>query len=531
MQLDYLKQPFICFYIFKRRISVKSFFNGKPSAFIIAITLGVSAAVITLSVVAAMISAKAGARERNHGGEAAVTSDGQAFSIEQDSALSVEPGSTCAVTTELWKKPEYENTPIKGNSFSSLGIKGADFRRLKYLTDGIHSMYSRDLRDNSLASVNLKDYIVSFADYYGLKNNPCWYAAQSAYNSSLRSSNQKCLGALSINDFNKILYDLYGAKAPALAYSDFPELSRRDASWCILHAPGSTSGSVSCDECLVLVEYANSSSPEKDIHIGFKLEGGKIKAVSVELMEFNGEKLFLLRGEVSFVKNGGRYCLDSVNDNCHEGGESSAYPIDWYKGYTFYSYSDESPVVVDMYKKYKIDRPGEATTIQKPQGPSSAREAYEEYVNGKTHDSENTRYGFIDIDKDGVEELFVTGQESEGSRFYLTDIYSCVGDDYSIVVVDNIYSFHEPMYYAPESLIFYMPEGPTGGERYIKFYRKQGNSLVEVFEIYCVDDGNGNTDYYRIVYASDGSEVSREHLGQQCVYFENNKNVETKELN
>lgn len=521
---------------------MRKILKEKPSALFIAIGAGILVVAIAVCVAAA-ISSKSKEKSTLNGNELSAASANQTFSLQAETdSLTDEshtdesessPSISAASTRTQGKN---KNSSVKAASFKELNLNGEEIGRLKRLTYKCDSMYEDELKGNHLPTFFLKDYILESADYYGLKKNPDWYAAPKVFDGYLSGTNQKCFGALSIDDFNRIIRDIYGDKAVSFTYKDFPDFLELNSTWKIWHAQGGTYDSTKCGECLVLIDYATvyeapaeyrSSGFEENTYIGFRVENGRIEAIAIEYCEFDNQKLFMHIAEVTFVKNGSSYCLSTVNEDCRNGGDTPIHPLSHYKGYTFYSYLGTSSVEVNLEQKYGIAPPKEN---QKPKKADSVESAYEAFVKNKTWDLFNPRYALIDIDQDGTQELFVTGQESEDSRFCFTYLYTCTGNDYKVIEVDSIYSYHEPQYNKKEALLLYSPEGSSGGEGYSKFFRKVGNTLVEEYEIYYRIDKNNNTVYYRREYDANGALKTEELLGHECTYYDNATLIETKEI-
>ena len=435
------------------------FFDGKPSAILLALTAAFSVVVIAITIVAALIASKVGVNKT----ENAVTPS-QAINNGVSGELSQAVGadkfpfdtenSTIPQTTQSEKELHIQPQKLGVNEFSELNIKGFELQKIKFLVTHADMWHDGKIKGNGWLTFGLSEFIERFAKDYGFDKNENWKSAPMVFNEYVSGADCEIKGAISIDDLNRVLCGIYGDSAEKLSYSDFPEVLELSPTWKIWHTTGGKKGSAQCSECLLIVgnkgytDFEESLKDECGRFAGFKADGDMISAICVSLYEadeFMAEPHYMLELESRLAKGSNGYYIHSVSESVYSGSNNPLCPIAEYEDYEFYNvfeHWDEPCNPVDSLPS--------ALNAEEIDSPEDAFEDYldmrkfNEYADDFA-DTEDEQYCFVDINRDGVNEMVITGKITYDNGWYFTRIYTCNPDDYSVSPASElIYHYGEP---------------------------------------------------------------------------------------
>lgn len=439
--------------------------------------------------------------------------------------------STQPKNTSTTKKQSVSNQKLNAKKFSELGISGFELKKIKFITTNYGFWCERKLIDDHDALHNISSYIQNFASDYGFDKTNIWKSSQTAFNDQLKAKNHKVSAAVSIDDFNKVLRDIYGPSAEQFSYSDFSTSSDPKYSYNVFY----TKGSAKCPECLVFTEYnsnfeSNYTSPN---FTGFSIKGNLISALWVERNDFDDEPSVWMIQESYFAKGPDGYYLHSVNPEYYGGGEYSSASLEDLSDYEFYDRVSGKNRILDLSDYYP-----ELTTkaqTQNTQKPSSVEDAYIEYIANRKNngidadfaDTSDEGYSFYDLDGDGVEEMIILGMITTDPGWFYCRLYKCDPETNQVSPASDLIYYYSVVRFSPKhSSLVYCP------------YR--GNSYYMSF-MFTKYDGNYSEDWIELYHenAQDGSSIDSVHFCQtqetQSVddpgyYTDDNIDIKTKPI-
>ncbi len=440
---------------------ILGFLEGKPCTMLLAMTAVFSVAVIAITMLAAIIASKAGVDDESVSAVSPSQASVQGVTEEMNQRQSTmeyltneQETATKEQITAAKETVAAEPQQLDADNFAELDIKGFELQKLKFLVTNSDMWHEGEIRDNNSLTFALARYIEKFAEDYNIKDSENWSSAPIIFDDYIKETGYEVKGALSIEEYNMILRDIYGDSVEEMSYSDFPEVLELNRVWRIWHTLGGEKDSAKCSECLLIVGPTGETdfvggNVEYGRFAGFKVDGDMISAICVsvyEADEFMDEPYYVLELESRLAKGNNGYYLHSVNPNLYGGGDSPVYPatqLEDYEYYNDFSMRDEPENPIDCL-------PSVANAVEKIDSPEKA---YEDYLDMRKHndyaedfaDTENERYCYADINGDGVNEMIITGDITYDRGWQFTRIYTCDTDDYTVTPASElIYHYGEP---------------------------------------------------------------------------------------
>lgn len=433
-------------------------------------------------------------------------------SIAQQEASTKAGETSTRKQTTTKKNTQTQNKKLSADKFSELGISGFEMRKIKYLTTHYGFWYTGKLKDNNETINTIGYYIERFADEYGFDRSNNWEAAPQVFNDYISGMNLKVIATLSIDEFNKVLRDIYGDSAEQLSYSDFPELLELDTTTRIWHTLGGNMGLYDCGECLVFVDYDSDfeSNDQWPDFTGFRIEGNLISALWLEYCEFSDydEPMMLVIQESMLAKGSNGYYLHSVNPDIYGGGSSNAETVKSLSDYEIYDDVSGENKLVDLGKYYpELATEAKAGKTEKAESFDSVEQAYIAYLanrknNGIESDfveTEDEGYCIFDLNGDGVDEMIIIGLIPSSGGWHYCRLYSCDPKTYTVKPASDLIYYYSVVRYSPKySSLITCPY--KGNMYYMSFLyiKYDGNYCKDYFELYSenYEDGSSKSSIY-----------------------------------
>lgn len=442
---------------------MKRFLEGKPCTVLLALTAAFSVAVIAITMIAAIISSKVGVEDEtvstvspSHESVQSVTEETNQYPLTEDYLITEQEVVTEENKTQTDEIVTEQPYRVNADDFSDLNIKGFELQKLKFLVTNSDMWHENELKGNNSLTFATARYIEMFADDYGINESQNWNSAPMIYDDYIKEIGYEVKGAISIDDYNMIMRDIYGDSIEKMSYSDFPDVNDLSRVWQIWHTTGGEKGSSKCSECLLIVgpigdtEFV-SDNYEYGRFAGFKVDGDMISAICVSVFEadeYMNEPYYVLELESRLAKGSKGYYLHSVNPNLYGGGDSPVYPTKQLSDYEYYNVFS----MLDTPDNPTDCLPSIANAVVEIDSPEAA---FEDYLDMRKHndyiedfaETENERYCFVDINGDGVNEMVVTGDITYDRGWQFTRIYTCDAEDYTVTPSGELfYHYGEPSF-------------------------------------------------------------------------------------
>lgn len=469
--------------------------------------------------------------------ESSVPTDNNGLSQTASSGVSATATNVSGTTQP--KKTAETTKKISADKFSELGISGFELRKIKFITSHYGFWHNGKIMNSSDALYSVSAYIQEFAGDYGFNKTNNWKSAPTVFADKLSARNHKVVAALSIDDFNRVLRDIYGPSAEQFTYSDFIDYINLDASFVMWHTKGASKGSSKCSECLVIAEYIDdfeSNDVDPDF-TAFKIEGNLISALWLEKCSYFDVKeptMWFIQKSM-FARGSNGYYLHSVNHERYGGGETDSIKLKELSDYEIYDISSGKNEVEDMDAYFPEFTTVSKETTQKTEKYGSVEQAYIEYIANRKHNGIETDfvetsdegYSFYDLNGDGVKEMIIIGLIPSSGGWHYCRLYKCDPETYKVTPASDLIYYYSVVRFSPKhSSLVYCPYKGNSYYMSFAFTKYDGNYSKDWIEIYTENNSDGTKTTKLYNYQTE--EVK--YLNSSADYTGDNINIETKPI-